>query len=236
MIDAHCHLMDIEGINIDDYRGLERIANCGYDLKSSENALLMKKAHSDFLYCIVGASPQKCMSAKSKDEVEEIERLAIENKDDVDAIGEIGLDFHWADTSEKMELQRGLFRRQIMLAEEMGRPIVIHARDAVKECIHELKNFGGNVQFHFFSGSVDEAREIADRGWYISIPPLRGKERVKTIASVDISHITAETDAPAVGKTPLDVRRAIEIIAETKGVSFEEADRATSENAKRIFG
>ncbi|MCX8205694.1 MAG: TatD family hydrolase [Candidatus Micrarchaeota archaeon] len=238
MIDAHCHLMDFKALDIAGWKrsGLEAIVNCGYDLQSSISALELKKIEPEFTYCVVGVSPQKCMGPAGEALVGGVEELARGNARLVDGIGEIGLDFHWADTPEKRGWQRKLFKRQIRLAEELGKPIVVHARDATYECIKELDGFKGNVQFHFYSGNEEEAKLIARKGWLISIPPLKGKARGRTISAVPIECLTAETDGPYVGKTPIEAKAAIGIISEAKGVDAAQVEKITSENVRKFFG
>ncbi|MEM0437866.1 MAG: TatD family hydrolase [Candidatus Micrarchaeia archaeon] len=239
MIDAHCHLMDFRAPDIAGWKraGLGAIVNCSYDFNSSKKALELKRNEQEFTYCVVGVSPQKCMGPEGEAQVREVEGLARANAGLVDGIGEIGLDFHWGDTPEKRAWQLKLFRRQIALALELGKPIVVHARDATRECINELESagFSGNVQFHFYSGNADEAKAIAQKGWLISIPPIKGRARLQAISAVPIESLTAETDSPYVGKSPLDTRESIRIIADIKGISEKEAERQTSKNVRVLF-
>ncbi|MGB9635553.1 MAG: TatD family hydrolase [Candidatus Micrarchaeia archaeon] len=233
MIDAHCHLMDMGDYDVKGCK-LEKIANCSYDLESSLRAISMKKEFYDKLYCVIGVSPQKCMLDRNIWQVNELQKI-IENEYVVDGIGEIGLDFYWAGDELKKRMQREGFMRQIAIAEELEKPLVIHSRNAVKECIDMLSKFDYGVMFHFYSGSVNDAMEIIDRGWYISIPPVKGKERKKVIESVNISNLVAETDAPYVGKTPDDVIRSISIIAEVKQMMEREVEIITSRNVLDFF-
>ncbi len=262
VIDAHCHLMDMKNAdfasfsspetidNSDDgcrgVRGrrgrpcLEAIVNCGYDANSSTKAVEMKKgklAGNVKLYANVGIGPQKCMGPDAMQKVAEIERIAREDERAIDAIGEVGLDYHWGDTTEKRNMQKVAFDALIALANELQKPIVIHSRETTSECIQLLDDakFEHGVMFHFFSGNSQEAKAIADRGWLISLPPLRGG-KMGIARAVDLENLVAETDAPYVGKTPLDVRKSMVMIAEAKGISFEEVEKETSTNVKEFFG
>lgn len=239
MIDAHCHLMDFGALDIQGWKraGVEAIVNCAYDLDSSKKALELKRNEPEFTYCVIGVSPQKCMGPEGEAQVLGIEKLVRTNANLVDGIGEIGLDFHWADTLEKRGWQRKLFKRQINLAIDLGKPIVVHARNATRECINELEKagFNGNVQFHFYSGNEGEAKAIAQKGWIISIPPIKGKARVHAIGAIPIQNLTAETDGPYVGKSPLDTRESIRIIGGIKGMHETDVERETSINVRRFF-
>lgn len=236
MIDAHCHLMDISIDTINpEFLKLDKIVNSAYCLNSSKISVQMKKKHQDFLYSTIGISPQKCMGNVDKEMSELNELLDVENKF-VDAIGEIGLDYHWGDTEEKRDSQRKHFKLQIEKAKEYQKPIIIHSRKTTTECIELLSRFEYGVMFHFYSGNVQEAREISDRGWFISIPPLKGRERTNVIEKVELESLVAETDAPYVGKTPLDVEKSIEIINDIKKIEKEEVEKITSKNVLKLFG
>lgn len=229
MIDAHCHLMDVKGYDIRASR-VEKIVNCGYDFESSIIAIDLKKKFSDKLYCAVGVSPQKCMSENG---IKLVELLSVEIENyihTIDAIGEIGLDFHWAKTPSERKMQKELFIKQIRIAEEFGKPLIIHSRDAVTECLDALKGFDERVMFHFYSGSVKDAAKITDMGWYLSIPPVKGKNREMVIKKTDLSNLVAETDAPYVGKVPEDVIKSIMIISESKETEIEDIEKVTAQN------
>lgn len=236
MIDAHCHLMDISKDSINpDYFKLHKICNSAYCLNSSKLSVQMKKKHQDFLYSTIGISPQKCMVEVNKEIIELNELLDVENKY-IDAIGEIGLDYHWGDTEQKRDLQRKYFKLQIEKANEYQKPIIVHSRKTTSECIELLSRFEYGVMFHFYSGNVQEAKEISNRGWLISMPPLKGRERTNVLEKTELESVVAETDAPYVGKTPLDVEKSIEIISDIKKIEKKEVEKQTSKNVLKLFG
>mgnify|MGYP003832225737 CR=1 FL=1 len=235
MIDAHCHLMDISKDSINpDFFKLEKIVNSAYCLNSSKNSVQMKKKYSNLVFSSMGISPQKSMIEISKEILEISSILDVESKY-VDAIGEIGLDYHWGDNEEKRKFQKQSFISQIELAKEFQKPIIIHSRDAINECIDLLSKFEYDVMFHFYSGNVDEARKICDNDWFISIPPLKGRKRTEVIEKIEIENIVCETDAPYVGKTPLDVEKSIEIVSDIKQIDKKEVEKITSKNTLNIF-
>ncbi len=235
MIDAHCHLMDISTDSINpDFFKLEKVVNSAYCAYTSKISVDMKKKWPVFLFSSIGLSPQRSMRDISNDFNEITSVIKKENKY-VDAIGEIGLDYNWGDTESKRKLQVISFKKQIDLAKEYAKPIIIHSRDATKDCIDLLSRFEYNVMFHFYSGNVDEAKEISDRGWIISIPPLKGRLRKKVIEKTNIENLVCETDAPFVGKTPLDVEKSIEIVSEIKQMEKKEVEKQTSKNVFTLF-
>lgn len=160
------------------------------------------------------------------------------------AIGEVGLDYKWAETPEHVEGEKLAFRRMIELADEMALPLVIHSRnnpndnglpkDAIEDIISMTK--GKRILMHFYSGSEEQAVRIAGAGGYISIMHLHSKERRKVINSVQLDRLLIESDSPYVGRTPETVREAAAYVAEIKGLKVEEVAQATAENAMRFFG
>lgn len=235
MIDAHCHLMDISKDSINkDFFKLEKIVNSAYCTYTSKISVNMKKKWQDFLFSSSGISPQKSMADVSK-EFQELSSMIYKENKFVDAIGEIGLDYHWGDTETKRKYQTISFDKQIELADELKKPLIIHSRNSIKDCINMLSRFDYNVMFHFYSGNVEEAKEISDRGWLISMPPMKGRLRKKVIEKTNLENLVCETDAPYVGKTPLDVEKSIEIISEIKQIKKEEVEKQTSKNVIRFF-
>jgi len=235
MIDAHCHLMDISKDSINkDFFKLEKIVNSAYCTYTSKISIDMKKKHPDFLFSSSGLSPQKSMEDISK-ELSGLTSVIQEEIKYVDSIGEIGLDYHWADNETKRKFQVISFKKQIELANELKKPLIIHSREAIRECVDMLSKFDFNVMFHFYSGNVEEAKEISDRGWLISMPPMKGRLRKKVIEKIDLEYLVCETDAPYVGKTPLDVEKSIEIISEIKEIKKEEVEKQTSKNVIKFF-
>jgi TatD DNase family protein len=227
--------MDISKDSINpDFFKLEKIVNSAYCIYSSKTSIEMKKKHQDFLFSSTGISPQKCMVDISK-ELSELSSVIEKEEKYIDAIGEIGLDYHWGENEEKRKNQRIYFEKQIELAKEFQKPIIVHSREATTDCITLLSKFDYNVMFHFYSGTVEEAKDISDRGWLISMPPMKGRMRTKVIEKIEIENLVCETDAPYVGKTPLDVEKSIELVSEIKQMEKEEVEKRTSKNVLSLF-
>jgi len=232
-VDAHCHLCDMKGF---DLGKIDLAVNCAYDSGSARRVIAFAVAHPGKTVPVVGLSPQRCMHAGAEDEISDIFRMAGESKESILGVGEIGLDYNWADTPGKRRMQMKCFEMQVRIADELDLPVVVHSRNAVRDCIGGLSRLGNGVMFHFFSGSAVEAEEIVDRGWLISIPPLKSGGRLKAIGKVGLECLAAETDAPYVGRTPLDVVKSIQVIADVKGIGFHDAEEATGKSVKRLFG
>ncbi len=164
----------------------------------------------------------------------------------VRAVGEIGLDYHYgADTKE---LQRRVFRRQLEIARELGKPVIIHDRDAHGDCMEIISDFPElRGVFHCYSGSAEMARELVRRGWYLSftgaITFKNARRAPEVIEAVPLDRIMIETDSPYLSPEPMRGRRndssrlpyIAQRIADIRGLSLEDTARITMENGLRFF-
>ena len=150
-------------------------------------------------------------------------------------IGEVGLDVKYLDRYN-LELQKDIFRRQIKIADELGIPVVVHARGMMKHVIDIIReSSGARFMMHFFDGTLEEAQKLAGMGHLISIPPRLTSNRKKIIKHLDISNIVVETDSPVAGHSPLDVKETLEVIAKMKDISFYDVASMVTGNLKRFF-
>lgn len=251
LIDSHAHLNDErfdkdreEVIKSLKENNISLIIDPGDDLSSSIKAVKLAEEYEN-IYAAVGVHPH---SAEEMDE-STIEALrALGNREKVVAIGEIGLDYYY-DNSPR-DIQKKWFKRQIQLAKEMDLPIIVHSRDANKDTYDIIKseafhNLRGVL--HCYSGSLEMAEEYIKLGFYISFAgpvTFKNSKVSKEVAkNVPLDRLLIETDSPYLtpephrGKRnePLYVRYVAGMIAELKGVGFEEIAKASSENAKRLF-
>jgi len=121
-----------------------------------------------------------------------------------DAVGEIGLDYHWyKDTKQQ---QKSLFIRQINIARELNKPIIVHARDAIQDTYDIMKEHRCKGVLHCYSGSSDMAKEFVKLGYYISIAgPItwkNAKEPLEVIKAVPLDRLLIETDCPYLTPAP----------------------------------
>ncbi|HAA47140.1 MAG TPA: TatD family deoxyribonuclease [Synergistaceae bacterium] len=253
-IDTHCHLAmhplveDVPGV-IARARdcGLSRMLVVASDGKSSQGVLdLVERYGRDGLSAAVGIHPHDAKSCPGglPSEIREFAGLPA-----VAAIGETGLDYYY-DHSPR-EVQRALFREHIDLARDLGKPLVVHIRDAYDDALQILEeerasDCGGVI--HCFSATVEYARKAMELGFYISFSglvtfPNAGNLR-KTAALLPEEVILCETDAPFLapqpvrGKTnePANVRFVYEEIARSRGVALDELVAVVERNATRLFG
>lgn len=230
IVDSHTHLNDYKSIEIKP--GWIPVT-VGYSHFSNiKNAKIAKQYNIPY---VLGIAPQTAV----KEGIANLDIWINEiKKHKPNAIGEIGLDFHWAKTQQHVKDEEILFTKMLDLAEEMKLPIVIHSRDAGTKVLDILKerNWNLGIMMHFFSGTLEEAKQAVEMGALISFTPLHSKERKKIINTLELEDMLVETDSPYVVRTFYDVERSIEYIAETKSLDKDLVAEQTSRNAMRFFG
>ena len=163
------------------------------------------------------------------------------------AIGEIGLDYHY-DLSPR-EIQRVRFTQQMELARELGKPVIIHEREAcadVLDVVTRFKDLRG--VYHCFSGSWETAKIILDQGWYLSFTGVitfkNARRALEVVEKMPADRLMIETDSPYLAPVPMrgtrnDSRNLAFIAAkaaELRGMTPEELAALTLENGRRFFG
>ena len=223
--------------------GVDCIIDPGCDEASSRAALELAERYP-FVYAAVGWQPEEWESW-TFESAALLRRLAAHPK--CVAIGEIGLDCYW-DKGHK-ELQYEMFVTQLELALELGKPVIIHDREAHEDCLRITGRYPGlRGVFHCFSGSVEMAKELVARGWHLGFDgPITYKNARKALEVLDwcpMERILIETDSPYLTPVPFrgkrndsgKLRYIVEKIAEIKGRSPEDIAAITSQNARRLFG
>ena len=251
LVDSHAHL---DSPKFDGDReavierakeaGVELIVNVGFNRETIPTTIALAEKY-DMIYAAVGWHPQDAVDMKP-DDLDWLEELCRHPK--VRAIGEIGLDYYW-DTSPR-DVQERVFREQIRLARRLGKPIIIHNRDATGDVVRILReekaaDVGGIM--HSFSSSPEIARECMKMNFYISFGgPVTFKNAVQpkeSLAAVPLERLLIETDCPYLtphpfrGKRnePAHVRLVAEAAAAIKQVTVEEIARIKAENAREIL-
>jgi len=225
--------------------GVDQCIAIGTTLTDSRKSIELCREHEG-LYCTVGVHPHEAEQQK-KDYLDELRKLAETEK--VVAIGEIGLDYHYDFSPRKC--QQRIFREQLDLANELALPVVIHCREAMKDCLTILdeKAPGKHVVFHCFSGDTDDARMVLDRGYFISftgIITFRKSQAIQEVAQqVPLDKMLLETDCPYLSPEPkrnvrpnepaLLVHTAAKL-AQLRQMSVEEIAQATTQNCRLFFG
>jgi TatD DNase family protein len=249
LFDTHAHLND-ERFN--DGRdeliaplksnGVGAYCEIGYDVESSKRAVSLAEKY-DCVYAACGVHPHDTQNLCQED-MESLKKL-LESPKAV-ALGEIGLDYYY-DNSER-DKQRMWFDRQLKLADEIKKPVVIHTRDAMADTIDILRANKNNTGIiHCYSGSKESAKILLDMGYYISFAgPLTFKNAstaLEVAAFVPDDRILIETDSPYLAPVPYRGKRNCPVyvaevakkIAEIKGRTLEEIEAISFENAKRVY-
>ena len=248
--DSHAHLDeprfdgDREEI-IDDLKNHDvgLIVNIGCDLPSSRSSVALAEKYP-FIYAAVGSHPDDAASVDGK-LLDEYRKLAAHKK--VVALGEIGLDYYYEEVPRAQQINA--FEQQMDLAEALKLPVVVHMRDATEDALEVVKHHPDVTGvFHCFSGSVETAKFLIDRGWYIGFTGVitfkNARRAVEVAKFLPMDRILTETDCPYMAPEPhrghRNDSRYVPLVAakigEIKGISPEEAGKITTENAMRFFG
>ena len=250
IFDTHAHLDDhafdadrAELLTRLPQEGIALVLNPGCSLESSRNAIALAR-EQDWIYAAVGSHPD------AADEVEDAVlaqycRMAQENSK-VRAIGEIGLDYHYEDIPR--EIQQRAFRAQMALARELGLPVIVHEREAHEDGMKIVEEFPTVTGvFHCYSGSLEMARVLIRRGWYIGFGGVltfkNARKAVEVAAEIPLERIVLETDCPYMSPEPFRGRRndptrlhlVAQRLAQLRGLSAEEIQAVTLENGKRLY-
>lgn len=253
LFDTHCHLDEESfGPDLDTVIraardvGVIGMVSIGTDLASSRRTIEIAMKHPE-VHAAVGIHPNYIQSAMPTD-WEQIEELALHPR--VVAIGETGLDRYWkySDPAD----QREYFARHMDLARRVGKPFIVHCRDADEETREMLRSAAGagtlNGVMHSFCQTRESADECIKLGLHLSFTGMltfkKNDDLRAVAATLPRDRIMVETDAPYLAPTPVRGKRCepafvkytSAMLAEVQGVSIEEMGNITTANALRFFG
>ncbi len=224
--------------------GVTRAITVGDTIAASQWCVAVANAHPD-VYAAVAVHPTE-ITDLDDDGYAELERLAADPR--VVAVGETGLDYYWDRTEPAA--QQHHFRRHIELAKRVGKPLMIHDRDAHADVLRILREEGapGQVVFHAFSGDAAMAAECVTAGYVLSFPGVitfRNAPLLRAAAAVvPLEHLLAETDAPFLTPHPFRGRPnaprllpyTVRGLAEAGGHDLGILCAAIVANGSRVFG
>lgn len=250
-IDTHCHLYlsefqnDIQlVVERAEKEGVKRFYLPAIDRNTENELLSLESRFPDKCFAMMGLHPCS-VGEKYEEELRWVEEWWQKRK--FEAIGEIGLDFYWDQTFKKQQTKA--FHQQIEWALFYDRPIVIHSRNAMDECIDIVNTYqSGKLKgiFHCFSGTYEQAIKIIDMGFYLGIGGVityKNAGLAEVIEKISMDHLVLETDAPYLAPVPYRGKRnessylkyIIEKLAFIKNMPVEEVGKVTTGNAENIF-
>ncbi len=252
LIDSHCHLDFPDFADELDAvvararaAGIARLVTISTRVHRHADLIAISERFAD-IYASVGTHPHY---AHEESEITAADLVARTHHPKVVAIGEAGLDYHY-DRSPRDAQERG-FRTHIAAARETGLPLVIHSRNADADTARILEEETGQGTFpavlHCFTGGPDLARRAVALGLFISftgILTFKNSADLRAIAAdLPADRILVETDAPYLAPLPFRGKRnepafvveTAKVLAETRGVSFDDIARQTSDNFFRLF-
>ena len=251
IIDTHCHLyltdFDADRPAIIERANAEGVGSFylpAIDSSIIDDMLQVEKDYPGRCFAMMGLHP-----CSVKENYEEELLIAEEwlGRRKFAAIGETGLDFYWDKTFTPQ--QYDAFKTQVSWAKKYKVPVVIHSRQSTQECIDVIKEMHDadlTGIFHCFGGSLEEAHQITELGFYLGIGGIityKNAGLAAVIEKLPLSVIVLETDAPYLTPVPFRGKRnesaylkyIVQKIAEVKKISIEEVAEATTFNAQKLF-
>lgn len=249
LIDSHAHVYwkdfndDVSAV-MDRAKdaGVEKTVMIGATLKESGSAVDFANDHEN-VWATVGAHPHDAENVNA-DTIVKLKSLAEDPI--VVAIGECGLDYFKMRNTK--EAQLNAFKLQLELAQEIEKPVVIHARDAWDDIFAVLKSFKLRGVIHSFTGGVTEVKKALDLGFFVAFNGIvtfpKNDELQEAAAFVPLDRMLLETDSPFLApqkmrgerNEPAYVRFVADKLVELRPESLEEISEQTSKNAEALFG
>ncbi|MGN0170796.1 MAG: TatD family hydrolase [Lachnospiraceae bacterium] len=227
--------------------GIGIVVNAGATMETSRKSVQLAHTYSH-MYAAVGVHPSE-IRCLAPDSYEDLKKMAEDEK--VVAIGEIGLDYYWEKDEEVRKQQQEIFRQQLKLSREVGLPVIIHSRDAAADTMEILKKEPKRDNpgiIHCYSYSPEMAVEFIKMGYYIGVGGVvtfkNARVLKQVVEEIPLERIVVETDCPYMAPEPYRGQRnsslylpyIVDKIAELKGVSGQEVERITFDNACRVYG
>ena len=255
LVDSHCHL-DYADLALDRAGAVSRAKSegvaCMVNISTTRKGFDQVRATAekfDEVYCSVGIHPHHVEEEGESLSTEDI--VALTQHPKVIGIGETGLDYYYEHGAR--DVQQASFRRHIQAGIATGLPIIIHSRDAEEDTASLLKDEGRahgdklRGVLHCFSSKRILAEEALALGFYISLSGIltfkKSDDIRETVRNVPLDRLLVETDSPYLAPIPYRGRpcepayvvHTARVLAEIKGVSFDEISRVTTENFFRLF-
>lgn len=240
LIDTHAHL---DMLTSPDISGVGKVIIPSVEVATMDKVVELSSMEN--VFSMVGIFPSE---AKTYTQGVENKMTELAKNPKVVAVGEIGLDYYW--DKSFVETQKDVFIKQIKLANKLNLPIVVHDREAHKDCFDILKEYnqGSKVLFHCFSGSVEYMRECVREGWFIAlggVVTFKNAVKTKEVAQeVPLHRLVLETDSPyltpvpyrGMENKPAYTKYVAQEIAKLRSMPVEDIIDITTTNAEDFFG
>lgn len=248
LVDSHAHLSDsafekdLEQVILKaKENGLVAIVDSGLGKEGALKSLSISRRFNGYVYSTIGID----YSAPFSEDVEELKRLVLENRDRIIGIGEVGLDYYTIKKQDERAKLVDYFKEFIDLSKKLDLPLIVHSRSAGREAIEILvESSAERVLMHAFDGKASYAIKGVESGFFFSIPPsvVRSPQKQKLVNRLPVENILLESDSPVLGVNPLQRNEPANIvfslreIARIKNLDVELVAEETTKNACRLFG
>jgi TatD DNase family protein len=253
MIDTHAHIYDVkfaedrnEAVQRSVDAGISKILMPNCAAETIDAMLDCEKKYPGICIPMMGLHPCYVSDFTVAQELKIVQDWLA--KRSFCAVGEIGLDYYWDKTF--IAEQQQAFRTQIELALHYNLPIVVHSRESNDDCIaivQEYTSKGLRGVFHCFSGTMQQANQLVDIGFYLGIGGVLTYKKSglsEIISTINPKHLLLETDAPYLAPSPHRGKRnetsfmvhIAQHLADIQQTSLAEIDRITTQNANQLFG
>jgi TatD DNase family protein len=252
LVDSHCHLdfpdlaSELDAVVARARAaGIGRMVTISTRVRKHAQVIAIAEKYQG-VFCSVGTHPH---NALEESDIDAKALVALSQHPKIVAIGEAGLDYHYDNSPRDLQLKS--FRQHIQASRETGLPLVIHSRDCDADMARILAEETGKGAFpavlHCFTGGRDLAFDAIEMGLHISftgILTFKRSDELRAIAKdLPADRIMVETDAPYLAPLPYRGKRCepayvvetAKVLAETRGLSFDEIARQTTENFFRLF-
>jgi TatD DNase family protein len=223
---------------------IEYVVNISSAIETVKQSIDLAESY-EYIYASVGIHPQETKSM-DEDKLLWLKEMAKHKK--VVAIGEIGLDYYWDTTDPKT--QKLWFEKQMDMAKDLAKPLVIHSRDAANDTFNMIKDakvedIGGVM--HCFGYGVEQARRYLNMGFYLGIGGVvtftNGRKLKEVVSYAPIDQLVVETDCPYLSPVPYRGKRnsslylpyILKEIATIKDMDYDTVVKITNENAKNLY-
>jgi len=248
LVDTHAHLCDpafdedrAAVVSRARRQGLGAIVAVAENLLDAQRNLEFGIRYPDLIRPAAGLFPTQLNMSEAEDLVDWIR----EHRDQLIAIGEVGLDLWKVQDVEDRQLQREIFSLFVDLSRELDLPLNVHSRAAGRQTIELLLERGATrVQLHAFDGRAAKAEPAVEAGYFFSVPPsvVRSIQKQKLVRRLPLTCLLVETDSPVLGVQPDDrnepcnVVIPVQAIAELKDLPVPVVAAAVTDNAIRLYG